>query len=173
MEEWRDIPGYEGLYQASNKGNIRSVYYRNYRVLKPGKDHGGYLQVILYKNKIRRIGRVHRLVWSAFNGPIPEGMEINHIDECKTNNSLSNLNLLSRTQNMNWGTQKKRSAMARTNGKCSKPILQYTMNGVFLREWVSQQEITRQTGYHRGNISSCCNGKIKSSNGYVWRFKTA
>lgn len=169
MEEiWKDIPSYEGFYQASNLGNIRN---KKCHILKPQKDHRGYLQVLLYKDKKPKCFRIHRLVWLAFKGPIPEGMEINHLDECKTNNNLENLSLVTRTENMNWGTQITRSAKSRTNGKCSKTILQYDLYGNFICEWVSQQEIARQTGFNRGNISSCCLGKLNSANGYIWRFK--
>lgn len=174
MEIWKDIPGFETLYQASNFGEIRSLNYHRSgfaKVLKPSIDHGGYLQVILWKNGTKKLCRVHRAVWSAFNGPIPDNMEINHINEDKTDCRLENLNLMTRTENMNWGTQKERSAKSRLNGKCSTPIMQYDLQGNFIREWPSQQEIARVLGYSRGNISQACYGKLSSPYGYIWRFK--
>lgn len=89
MEEWKNIIGYEGLYEVSNKGNVRNV--RRNTLLKLSKTNYGYIQVHLYKNGIRTGLRVHRLVAEAFI-PNPDNLpQVNHKDEDKTNNNVTNL----------------------------------------------------------------------------------
>lgn len=78
-EIWKDVPGYFGLYQVSNYGRVRSLGFDKWhpgRILKPGKDKDGYYFFYLTKNKVKKFYRCNRLVWEAFNGPIPEGVEI-------------------------------------------------------------------------------------------------
>ena len=93
-EIWKDIPGYEGHYQASNFGKIRSLKYSKVRILKPSKNGSGYHTVLLYLNNVAKNLSIHRLVWISFNGPIPEGLEINHLNEKKKIILLLILNLL-------------------------------------------------------------------------------
>lgn len=114
MEIWRDVVGYEGLYRVSDLGQVRSMTRRTIghngvaqvrtgRVLKQGRSSPSYRRVVLYglnpAEKARGFS-VHRLVWSAFRGPIPEGLEINHKDFDRTNNRLSNLELMTPSQNV-------------------------------------------------------------------------
>ena len=91
-EQWRDIAGYEGMYQVSDLGRVRSLKYGKVRVLKPGKNRGGYLSVLLYKDRKHNRLYVHRLVAQAF---IPNDDDtkiyINHINEDKTENKVSNI----------------------------------------------------------------------------------
>ena len=120
MEEiWKDIEGYEGMYQVSSLGNVRSlnrIVRHNYGgdAHKVGKlktvslSKRGYRFVSLYKNNTIKGFRVCRLVYAAFVGPIPEGMQVNHIDECKTNDAVWNLNLMTPKENSNWGTRNHR-----------------------------------------------------------------
>lgn len=105
---------YEGLYEVSNFGRVRSLEYKGKKRKEPlilsGGDNGtGYLQVILCKNSIYKHLYIHRLVVEAFIGRIPKGYEINHIDENKKNNCLSNLEIVTRKQNMNHGTRNMRA----------------------------------------------------------------
>lgn len=104
-EIWKDIPGYEGLYQASNLGRIRSLIYNKVHILKTSNTGSGYYKVNLYLNKVMKSPKVHKLVWTTFNGPIPEGLEINHHNEKKNDNSLTNLELVTRKENNNFGTR--------------------------------------------------------------------
>lgn len=88
IEYWKPIPGYEGLYLVSDLGRIKSLNYRRTgkeQVLKPVKDRDGYLRIDLCNDGKVKF-KVHRLVWFAFNGPIPEGYEINHINEIPWDN---------------------------------------------------------------------------------------
>ena len=87
-EEWRDIEGYEGIYQISSYGGVRSFKFNKTRILKPGIDTAGYEQVDLYKDRKRDTQRVHRLVAEAFICNPDNLPFINHKDECKTNNIM-------------------------------------------------------------------------------------
>lgn len=156
-EIWKPVLGFEGKYEVSNLGNVKSLI-RN-KLLKPGLNPH-YLSVILGKDLKRKY--VHRVVWEAFNGPIPEGLQINHKDENKLNNSLSNLSLVTPSENMNWGSRPEKQA---------KPILQYDKNGNFIKEWRSSMCIQRELGFARSHISDCANGKKKYAYGFVWVFK--
>lgn len=107
MEEWRAVPGYEGLYEVSNIGNVRNV--RRNTLLRLSKDCYGYIQVSLYKNGRRTGLRVHRLVAEAFL-PNPDNLpQVNHLDEDKTNNRVDNLEFCTAKYNLNYGTARIRS----------------------------------------------------------------
>lgn len=106
QEVWKDIKGYEGLYQVSNLGRVKSLpkYYKNNylsqeKILKPHKRKDGYLIVDLYKNRIRKPFRVHKLVMINFIGE-SEKLDINHIDGNKENNNINNLEYCTRKENM-------------------------------------------------------------------------
>ena len=160
-ENWKDIVGYEGLYQVSDKGSVKSIGYGKERILSPGKLQNGYLRVNLCKNGEKKNLLVHRLVAQAFI-PNPDNLpEVNHKDEDKENNSVQNLEWCDGKYNINYGTR---------NQRVSKPILQYTKSGKLVREWKSIMDVQRNLGYSNGSISSCCTGRRKSANGFIWRF---
>lgn len=133
MEYWRDIKGYEGLYEISNEGKVRSTdriivgksrwgglrkMRFNGKEITQFKGNNGYMKVTLSKDGKLKSKDVHRLVYEAFNGEIPENLQVNHIDENKTNNSIENLNLLSPKENTNYGTgieRMKKSKQKRAN----------------------------------------------------------
>lgn len=170
-EIWKPIPGYFGLYMSSNYGRIKSLNYRHTgkeQILTPSTDKCGYLHIRLWKNKKKHMFLVHRLIWTSFNGPIPKGMEINHLNEDKTDNRLENLNLLTRTENVNWGTRNKRAAKTG-----SKMIEQYTLDGIHICTWFSMIDIEREfkhLRYNAGNICKCCQGKSKTAYGFIWKY---
>lgn len=167
-EQWMDVLGYEGLYQASDLGRVRSL--RDNKILRGYLQSSGYIYICLTKDKKEKTCRVHRLVWEAFNGKIPEGLQVNHINEDKTDNRLSNLNLMSPKENVNWGTCIKRRAEKLKNGIRSKPIIQSFPDGQFIREYPSIMEATRY-GFNCGNLWLCCNGKQKQHKGFIFRYK--
>ena len=180
-EEWKDIPNYEG-YQVSNLGRVKSLKrFRKWkngslvplkeRILKPGINKYGYYQVGLCKNSIKKNYYVHRLVYEAFNGPIPEGLQVNHINETKTDNRLSNLNLMTCKENLNYGTRNERAGKVLKNGKKSKPVLQFTLEDILIKEYPSIRQVERETGFNQACIVNCCKGKLKQSYGYKWRYK--
>ena len=171
IEIWKDIPNYEGIYQASNLGRVKSFYGLKEKILKPGILNNGYYRVILCKQSIKKTYLVHRLVWETFNGTIPEGLQVNHINEVKIDNRLSNLNLMTQKENINWGTRNERIAKKQINGKCSKSVLQFTLDDILVKEYPSTKQAERETGFANQHINACCNGKYKQAYGYKWRYK--
>ena len=165
-EIWCPIKGYESMYEVSDQGRVKSIGYGKERILKPRRDGGGYLFVTLYKNREHKMCKVHRLVAKTFI-PNPDNLpEVNHKDEDKTNNKVSNLEFCDRKYNVNYGTGIQRMA-----DKKSKPVLQFTKDGEFVKEWKSTHDVERNLNYSQGNISQCCNGIRNSSNGFIWKFK--
>ena len=153
MEEWRDIPGYEGLYQVSNQGRVKSLekivdrkrmgcYIKKEFIMKPTK-HKGYKNVILSKNGISKRYKVHRLVAMCFLDDYSKDLQVNHIDENKLNNNISNLEMCSNKYNCRYGSRRT---------KLAKPVIQETLEGKFVKEWISIREITRTLGYARACI---------------------
>lgn len=175
MEEiWKPIKGFENKYLVSNYGSVKSIDYNKTgkeQILKQFENSGGYLQVFLGRGNEPLVAK---LVYEAFIGSIPNGMQVNHIDENKHNNSVSNLNLLSPKENSNWGTRNERMIETRNsnNGKyAEKCVQQYTKDGQFVSEYKSVADAARINNFGQGNISNCCNGKLKSAYGYVWKYK--
>ena len=175
IEVWRAVVGYEGVYEVSNWGRVKSLWFGKERILKPHKNKNGYLTVLLSKNKKITRCYIHRLVAQAFI-PNPQNLsEINHKNEQKELNFVENLEWCDHRYNMRYGTRIERVAKANAgvyNTKCSKPVVQKTKDGEFVREWPSLAEINRQTGWSIANISQCCNGILKSSHGYRWSYST-
>ena len=163
-EIWKDIKDYEGLYQASNLGRVKRI--TTGRVLKPLKHANGYLMVKLSKNSIVYTKTVHRLVAEAFI-PNPEHKsEINHIDENKTNNNVSNLEWMTRKENINHGTRTER--VSKSN---SIPIIATNIKTGGSKEFYGARECARQLGLTHGNITSALKGRYKQSGGYTFKYK--
>lgn len=171
MEKWKDLLGYEGLYRISNYGNISSVNWKRTgveKLMRPGKDKNGYLLVCLRKDGKNKWHKMHRLVWETFNGPIPDGYEINHQNEDKADNRLSNLSITSHKENINWGTSKERAGK-----KHRKTVLQYAIDGGFIHKWSSMSQAAKCLQIDVGQISACCNGKphYNTAGGFKWRLE--
>lgn len=164
---------YEGLYKVSNLGRILSLNYRNTgkaELMNPSANTDGYLKVNLSKNKEKKTCKVHRLVAETFI-PNPDNLpEVNHIDEDKTNNRVSNLEWKTHRDNCNHATRNERSAKTRTNGKLSKKVLQLTLDGKLIREWESTNECGRN-GFNQGNVAACCRGERKTHKGFCWKYE--
>ena len=165
-EIWKDIEGYEG-YQVSNMGRVRSFKYGKVRILKPVANKNGYLKVQLYKNNSLKTIFIHRLVAMAFI-PNPNNLpQVNHKDEDKTNNIVSNLEWCDAKYNSNYGTARKRMIE-----KIQKVVIQIDKNtNVIINIFPSLMEAERQTGYNHGHICKCCKGKLKTTGGYKWSYK--
>lgn len=191
MEEiWKDIAGYEGLYEVSNLGRVKSLITN--KILKPSFDgKKNYLFVGLYKKGVKtKLINVHRLVAMAFI-PNPNNYpQVNHIDENKINNRADNLEWCTIKYNSNYGNAKKNMIASRrrnnnmglvamkglaTRNKYKlngyeKPIKQFDLDGNFIQRWKSATEIQRQLSISRISISRCCRGIYKQSHGYIWRW---
>ena len=164
MEEWRPVVGYEGLYEVSNMGNVKSLNYRRTGkegILKASKTGNGYQKVQLFKDGKGKFYKVHQLVATAFCEN-PHGFkEVNHIDEDKTNNCADNLEFCSRSYNINYGTR---------NQKTSKPVISIDKRTGLILEFVSSKEASRQTDIDQSHITACCKGKRKSAGGFAWYY---
>lgn len=175
-EEWKPIKGYENLYEISNYGRVRSLdrfvnckkngkQLKRSKIIKPFKTKNGYYQVGLWKNNTKLNHYISIIVYSHFVGPIPEGMQVNHINEDKSDNRLSNLNLMTPKENINWGTRNKR--VGKSN---SRTVYQFSLNGDLIKEWQSAHEVERLTGFNHSLINAVCNNKYKTAYGYKWSY---
>ena len=165
-EIWKDIEGFVGIYEISNFGNVRRK--DNKRMKKTSLNYYGYPQVNLCKNGKSFLFRIHRLVALAFI-PNPENLPmINHKDENPLNSHVDNLEWCDAKYNVNYGEGNKKRAKSH-----SKPIIQYTLDGEFVREWESATEAALITGYPQSGINNCCLHKPKynSCKGYLWKYK--
>lgn len=165
MEIWKNIKGYEGLYQVSSDGRVKSLKWNKERILKPGIRKGGYLQVALCAGGKQKSLMVHRLVCEAFHDNPENKPEVNHINEIKTDNRACNLEWCTRIENMNHGTRNERSGKAQ-----SKSVGQYTRDGELIKIWPSTIEAKRQAGFDCGHISRVANGERKTHKGFVWKY---
>lgn len=172
--KFRDYDKYE-IYED---GRIYS-YWTN-KFLKHSTRKDGYQQVNLYDNEgKKKCYQVHRVIYEAVSGkPIPENMQVNHIDEDKTNNQISNLNLMTCKENINFGTgiarrAKSHSKTMTNNPKHSKQVVAYK-NGELMMTFPSTREAGRN-GYNHGSVAACCRNCFNRPGnnvykGYTWRY---
>lgn len=185
-EVWRDIPEYLGYYQISNLGRVRSLErtityspskaYPNgrnmvlkQRVLKPCTDKKGYEFVQLFINNKFRSKKVHRLVAEVFI-PNPNNLpQVNHKDEVKNNNKVTNLEWCSAAYNVNYGVGKYKKTLGKRI-----PVVQYTIDNVLVREYESATAAAKSLNKSQGSsrqILQACRGKHNTTFGYKWKFK--
>lgn len=170
-EIWKDIEGYEGLYQVSNLGRVKSLqmyanggYKKRVKILKPCNNGNGYYVVYLMKNKKRSVNYIHRLVAQAFLKNFNNYKCINHKDENKSNNNVDNLEWCSYKYNNNYGNHNLKISKTRLK----KQVIQYDMNMNIIKIWDGINTAMKETKSR--HIVECCKGKIKSSGGYIWRY---
>lgn len=193
-EIWKDIVGYEGLYQVSNCGRVKSlekeVIHKRYgtyklkeKILKQYVEKLGYVRVGLYKNcKIKHF-LLHRLIAEAFIPNPYNKPYIDHIDGNPKNNNIDNLRWCTHKENMNNPIAEKRTSDSlkghntseETKKKIGKShsISIYQIdktNGCIIREWSSMTDVERELGIDHRKICNCCKGKRKSTGGYIWRY---
>ena len=182
MEIWKDIIGYEGLYQISNCGNVKSLLFgpknRNTtkhkpQLLKQSLSSTGYSHVQLYKDGISKTINVHRMVAIAFL-PNPDGKpEINHIDANRSNNNVNNLEWVTHIDNLKHavklGNRRPPSPKGSTKGRTHKySIIQYSLNGEFIKRWECVKDISTAMDLNENPIFSCLNNHCETSYGYIW-----
>ena len=177
MEEiWKDIKGYEGLYQISSFGRVKKT--RNKEKIMKGRIRGkGYLAVtLLDKHGEQKDFYIHRLVAEAFIPNLDNLPQVNHKSEIKTDNNVENLEWCDNLYNVNYGTRTKRSAESnmghsrKGSGKRTK-IYQYSMDGRLVKVWNSLLEIYDELGIFRSCIYKCCHGVYNQSHGFIWSYK--
>lgn len=182
MEEiWVDIMGYEGYYQVSNIGNVKTMkrevkmfnggsYLSDERLMIPNITPKGYLRVGLLKDKIVKKYLVHRLVAHHFIENNQNYDQINHIDGNKKNNCLSNLEWCNNSQNVKHsykiGLQK---AKVGKDNHSSKKVAKYDMEGNLIKIYDYMTEAARDNNSCVANISACCNGKRNKVRGHIFK----
>lgn len=160
MEEWKDIKGYEGLYQVSNLGRVKSFKFNRERLLKL-RFTGRYYQMILYKNKSCKSYYIHRLVAEMFISNPDNLPFVNHKDENKQNNCVDNLEWCTQKYNINYGTSlKKRIDLM------GKPVICMETG----KRYKSALEAGKQIGINYKHICDCCRGRRKTTGGYHWEY---
>lgn len=183
-EIWKDIAGYEGLYQVSNFGRVRSLdrvdsenHYRKGQIMKqkmtkgPGRG-AGYMRVGLRNGKKQKEYLVHRLVAMAFI-PNPCNLpQINHRDGCRANNCVDNLEWCDAQYNLSYGDRGKKVSKALTGRKNTwgiKPVLCYSKDGSLICRYDSVAAASESLNILATHISACCNGKQHTAGGYKWK----
>lgn len=191
LEIWRNIVGFDGLYQVSNLGRVKSLKNRHGKVqlLKAKIKKNGYCEVALFKNGKYKFCLVHRLVAIHFI-PNPNNYpEINHKDENPLNNCVDNLEWCSRQYNINYGSRnakvsEKAKQYKHTLGKhwssnhCgaknhnSKPVEQYDLNGNFINRFDCIADAEKHLGFkpYTTHIGGACNGRLNQSCGFKWKW---
>lgn len=165
-EKWKDIKGYEGSYQISNLGRVKSLKYGKEKILKNNNTSGEYSLIYLSKNSKVSSYRIHRLVASAFI-PNPNNLpQVNHKDENKHNNNYKNLEWCSVSYNINYGSRNINHAK-----KMSKMVKQSDLKGNIIKVWNSAREIERKLKIPNTTINYCCNiSKNKVTHGFHWEY---
>ena len=171
--EWRDVVGNEGRYQVSSTGRVKSLKRKDClgrtireRMLKPCDNGRGYLYISLSDGTgEHKRHYIHRLVGEAFVPNPLEKEDVNHKDENPSNNHASNLEWLTHKENLNYGMRNERVAKAN-----SKPVAQYTKDGVFIKVWASAAEVKRQLGFNHSNIIQAAKGNRKTACGFIWKY---
>lgn len=157
---------YSDRYLISNMGRCWNIKKNKF----VGHCNNGYITVHIRKNGKTSTIMIGRLMLMSFNVSIPvhlkgldkRWLQASHINEDRADNRLENLMWESPKENCNRPLHK---------GKLCKPIIQYTKDNIFIREWGSTADAGRVLGIKRSNITNCCKGRYHSAGGFIWRYK--
>ncbi len=173
-EIWKPLINWEGIYEVSNMGNVRSVdryvVQRNYKRFCKGqnikitKHKSGYGIVTLRNSGIQKVSKVHQLIMNTFN-PNKTGkkLEINHIDGNTMNNRLDNLEWCTHQENLQHASKHKLLSVY-------KPINQYDLQGNFIKKWDSMKEAREYYNFGINSLNRACKSKSGIHNGFIWRY---
>lgn len=177
-EIWKDVLGYEGIYMVSNLGNVKSLdhtiniisphYYNGRTMFIKGRDialrdtKAGYKEVVLCHEGTRKDYKVHRLVAEHFLENPNNLPAINHKDEDKQNNIVTNLEWCDQPYNVRYGTRAQ---------KYSIPVIQSDLEGNIIKEWQSANMAAKELNIPQSSINNCCRGKASKSHNYKWSYK--
>ena len=180
QEVWKDIEGYEGKYQISNLGNVKSLQYRGHegviRNLVPKVNNYGRLWVELMKDGKKRQFLIHRLVGMAFI-PNPDNLpQINHMDENPKNNRVDNLEWCTGEYNVHYYIERhpmaarNRKSTGKYHRKLDKPVNQIDFDGNIVKQWDDARTVVNEFGYNQWSITQCCDGKRNTAYGFRWQY---
>jgi hypothetical protein len=187
IEIWTPIEGFE-RFELSNLGKVKNTNWRNTGkvvITEGSPDSKDYNIFTAWKGKERKNFKIHRLVGEYYlpnplnlpqiNHKIegPEGKKINRVifnEDMTINYEKTTIEWCDPKYNTNYGTRNERAGKTSTNGKQSKPVLQFTLEGEFIQEWPSTNECGRN-GFDQSAVSACCRGKYKTYKGYIWKYK--
>lgn len=188
MEIWKDIEGFEGYYQISNRGNVRSitrhdgVHERLGQAIKPVLKFNGYLQVGLRKHNKRKYVSIHRLVALHFLENPENKTQVNHIDCDKQNNNINNLEWVTPKENqkhakdsglranMPKGERHVNYGLYADNSRSAKPVIRYNPENGEIKLYKAKI-LAKDHGFDVTSISKCCHKKLKTHKGYEWYFE--
>lgn len=186
MEYYKPVNGYDGIYEVSTLGNVRSVTRKvghidhsitiKNRILKPYLGTNGYYVVTLSKKGKRHRFSIHRLVATTFIQAYNDKPCVNHKDGNKLNNEVSNLEWSTYSENNKhaYASNLKVGYWTGKFGKKhhnSKAVYQYSIQGIFIKEFDSIMDARRETGVNDTSISLCCRNRQKTSGNYIWKYK--
>ena len=187
-EIWKDVPGYEGIYQVSSYGRIKSLkrvimrkdgkpYTQVEKILKPGTNHKGYLGCSFRKNFVAKPVIVHRLVALAFIDNPNNLPQVNHKDGNKKNNRVENLEWITNYDNMQHsiitGIRNVKKITDNLKKVNSRKVNQYDSNGTFIKTWNSIKDIQMELKIPNQNICQVCQGKRKRAHNYIFKYVDA
>ncbi|HEO1661555.1 NUMOD4 motif-containing HNH endonuclease [Burkholderia multivorans] len=167
-EKWRQVVGFEGKYEVSDCGRVRSP--RTGKLLAQRLWNSGYPSVQLWAGNKAHSRSVHRLMAAAFLGLAP-GLQVNHIDGDKGNNRLDNLEVVTPSENLKHAVHElgfKTPALAGVENPNARPVDRLSLDGRLLRRYLSQSDAVRE-GFRASCITECCNGTQKTHKGFRWR----
>lgn len=175
-EIWKNIKNYEGYYQVSSLGKVRSIDRIDIngskikgKVLSP-LNVNGYSRVLLSKDGVKKQKGIHRLMMEAFVPNPLKKPQVNHINGIKNDNRLENLEWCDASENQLHAIKIGLVSKTRKWYKPTKKVVQKNTENQIIKIWDSNKQITIETDYKKENIKNCCNGKSKTAYGYVWKY---